>query len=142
MACNPQIERDDLHFPAIDVEHDTLRPVMIEITTPEVEALINQRLQSGRFQDVEDVIFQALQSYPAASLNSEEQRREAIELKTFGKNHGLSLGGMTIRSRRREEGANLTGADASVSSGHYGFVSNARSRAIRASDRYFAETLP
>jgi hypothetical protein len=36
----------------------------IQITKPEVEALINQRLQSGVFKDAEDVILQALQSSP------------------------------------------------------------------------------
>jgi hypothetical protein len=34
----------------------------IQITKPEVEALINQRLESGRFKDAEDVILQALRS--------------------------------------------------------------------------------
>jgi hypothetical protein len=34
----------------------------IEITKPEVEALIKERLQSGAFKDAEDVILQALQS--------------------------------------------------------------------------------
>jgi hypothetical protein len=34
----------------------------IQITKPEVEALINQRLESGAFKDAEDVIMQALQS--------------------------------------------------------------------------------
>ena len=34
----------------------------IQITKPEVEALIKQRLQSGAFKDAEDVIMQALQS--------------------------------------------------------------------------------
>jgi hypothetical protein len=34
----------------------------IEITRPEIESLIHQRLQSGAFTDVEDVIFHALQS--------------------------------------------------------------------------------
>jgi hypothetical protein len=37
-------------------------PVTIQITRPEVEALIHQRLQSGTFKDAEDVIFQALRS--------------------------------------------------------------------------------
>ena len=37
----------------------------IQITKPEVEALINQRLQSGGYKDAEDVILQALQSSPA-----------------------------------------------------------------------------
>jgi hypothetical protein len=36
----------------------------IQITKPEVEALINQRLESGAFKDAEDVILQALQSSP------------------------------------------------------------------------------
>lgn len=34
----------------------------IQINRPEVEALINQRVQSGAFRDAEDVILQALQS--------------------------------------------------------------------------------
>ena len=34
----------------------------IHITRPEVEAIINERLQSGAFQDAEDVILQALRS--------------------------------------------------------------------------------
>jgi hypothetical protein len=37
----------------------------IEITKPEVEALISQRLQCGGFKDAEDVILQALQSSPS-----------------------------------------------------------------------------
>ena len=36
----------------------------IQITKPEVEALIIQRLQSGGFKDAEDVILQALQASP------------------------------------------------------------------------------
>jgi len=73
----------------------------IQITKPEVEALINQRLQSGVFKDTEDVILQALQSSGPQTPSFEQQRREAIErLRTFGKIHGLSLGGMTIRELR------------------------------------------
>jgi hypothetical protein len=37
----------------------------IQITKPEVEALINQRLQSGGFKDAEDVISLSLQSSPS-----------------------------------------------------------------------------
>jgi hypothetical protein len=40
----------------------------IQITKPEVEALINQRLQTGRFKDAEDVVFQALQSSPPTAV--------------------------------------------------------------------------
>lgn len=36
----------------------------IQITKPELEALINQRLKSGAFRDAEDVILRALQSPP------------------------------------------------------------------------------
>jgi hypothetical protein len=35
-------------------------PMTIEITNPEVEALINQHLESGTFRGAEDVILQAL----------------------------------------------------------------------------------
>ena len=33
----------------------------IEITRPEIEALIHQRLHSGAFESVEDVLFDALE---------------------------------------------------------------------------------
>jgi hypothetical protein len=75
----------------------------IQITRPEVEALIKERLRSGQFTDAEDVILQALRSSGTEPPQVEEQRREAIErLKTFGKTHGLSLGEMTIRDLRHE----------------------------------------
>ena len=73
----------------------------IQITRPEVEALINQRLRSGAFKDAEDAILHALQASGVQPPEFEQQRRVAIErLKTFGKTHGLSLGGMTIRELR------------------------------------------
>jgi len=76
-------------------------PVTIQITRPEVEALIDQRLKSGAFKDAEDVILQALRSSEAEKQGTDEKRREAIErLRIFGKTHGLSLGGMTIRELR------------------------------------------
>ena len=75
----------------------------IQITKPEVEALINQRLRSGGFKDAEDVILQALKSSGPTPREIEEERAAAIErLKTFGKTHGLSLGGITIRELRHE----------------------------------------
>ena len=39
--------------------------MMIEIHRPELEALIRERLTSGAFQDVEDVLMQALKSSPS-----------------------------------------------------------------------------
>jgi hypothetical protein len=75
----------------------------IQITRPEVEALIKQRLQRGELKDAEDVILKALQSLEATRQGSEAERAAAVErLKTFGKRHGLTLGGMTIRELRDE----------------------------------------
>lgn len=39
----------------------------IQITKPEVEAMIRMRMQSGGYVDVEDVILQALQSSPPST---------------------------------------------------------------------------
>jgi Arc/MetJ-type ribon-helix-helix transcriptional regulator len=75
----------------------------IQITKPEIEALLRQRLQSGEFKDAEDVILQALRALDSAPECTETERAAAVErLKTFGKKHGLSLGGMTIRELRDE----------------------------------------
>lgn len=75
----------------------------IRITRPEVEALIRRRLKTGTFKDAEDVILQALRSLEGEERRTGEERRQAIErLRTFGKTHGLSLGGMTIRELRHE----------------------------------------
>ena len=53
----------------------------IQITRPEVEALINQRLRSGVFKDAEDVILQALQSSPtpAAEVPLAKSMQEVFE---------------------------------------------------------------
>lgn len=42
----------------------------IQITRPEIEALINQRLQSGAFRDAQDVILHALQAVGATPPQS------------------------------------------------------------------------
>jgi Arc/MetJ-type ribon-helix-helix transcriptional regulator len=75
----------------------------IQITRPDVEALIKRRLETGVFKDAEDVILQALRSSENEERRTREERREAIErLRAFGKTHGLSLGGMTIRQLRHQ----------------------------------------
>ena len=75
----------------------------IQITKPEIEALINHRLESGGFKDAEDVILQALKSSEPLPAGVEAERAAAIDrLKTFGKTHGLTLGRMTIRELRHE----------------------------------------
>ena len=63
----------------------------IQITKPEIEALIEQRLQSGKFMDAEDVILQALRASGTVPITAGKQREEAIEcLKGFGQ-HAVSL---------------------------------------------------
>ena len=75
----------------------------IQITRPEVEALIKRRLESGAFIDAEDVILKALRSSETDTEETDERRREAIDrLMLFGKTHGISLDGMTIRELREE----------------------------------------
>jgi hypothetical protein len=70
------------------------KAMTIQITRPEIEKLIKERLQSGKFSDAEDVILQALQSSGPERPCAEGERREAIErLRTFGKTHGILRGG-------------------------------------------------
>jgi hypothetical protein len=62
----------------------------IQITRPEVEDLINQRLQSGAFKDAEDVILQALQSStPTTPLPDVPPAKNIVEL--FAPLRGLNL---------------------------------------------------
>jgi Arc/MetJ-type ribon-helix-helix transcriptional regulator len=75
----------------------------IQITRPEVEALINRRLESGSYRDAEDVVLQALRSSESGTEEAGENRAKAIErLMTFGRTHGLSLRGLTVRELRDE----------------------------------------
>jgi hypothetical protein len=77
--------------------------VTIQITRPELEELIKKHLETGQFEDAEDVILSALRSSGNNITQIDENRAEAIErLRTFGKTHGLSLDGMTILELRRE----------------------------------------
>jgi hypothetical protein len=64
-------------------------PMTIQITKPEVEALINQRLQSGAFKDAEDVILQALQSLPLTNPQPNTPAKDIEEL--FAPLRGLNL---------------------------------------------------
>jgi hypothetical protein len=62
----------------------------IQITRPEAEALINQRLQSGAFRDAEDVILKALQSSPPTTpLPDAPPAKDIDEL--FAPLRGLNL---------------------------------------------------
>ena len=62
----------------------------IQITKPEVEALINQRLQSGEFKDAEDVILQALRSSPGITSQPDAPPAKNIE-ELFAPLRGLNL---------------------------------------------------
>jgi hypothetical protein len=70
----------------------------IEITRPEIESLINERLRSGAFVDAEDVILRALQSSvpePAPAFDRQRALAAAARIRELSK--GLTLGGLTIR---------------------------------------------
>lgn len=55
----------------------------IEIHRPELEALIRERMKSGAFRDVEDVIMQALQSSHAGELPPPEIPRRPAGRKSL-----------------------------------------------------------
>ena len=48
----------------------------IEIHQPELEALIRQRMDSGAFRNVEDVLMQALKSSPPAKQSKPRQPKK------------------------------------------------------------------
>ncbi|HTU44870.1 MAG TPA: hypothetical protein VMF91_07400 [Bryobacteraceae bacterium] len=53
----------------------------IEIHQPEIEALIQQRLQTGAFHDVEDVLLHALRtSKPPAARPAASDAKNLVEL--------------------------------------------------------------
>lgn len=73
---------------------------------PQVERVIQDAVHSGQYHSAVDVLTEAValwQTRKADAASADEQRREAIDrLRTFGKRHGLSLGGTTIRELRDE----------------------------------------
>jgi hypothetical protein len=52
----------------------------IEIHKPELEALIRERMKSGAFQNVEDVLIQALKSTPPAAEEDAALDKTGAEL--------------------------------------------------------------
>jgi hypothetical protein len=74
----------------------------IQITKPEVEALINQRLQSGGFENAEDVVWQALQSSPpdAAATPPKNARPAKNMVELFAPLRGLNIDFENDRSHR------------------------------------------
>jgi len=74
---------------------------------PQVERIVNDAVRSGQYRSAEDVLAEAISVWQkrqtAAAEPTEAQRQAAIErLKTFGRTHHLSLGGMTIKQLRDE----------------------------------------
>jgi hypothetical protein len=91
----PIIEEGDAHM-------------TIEITRPEVEAIINQRLLTGKFKDAEDVILQALRSVPEAAPADAELRSEAKDqVELFAPVRGLFADGELDFSRNPSTGRPL-----------------------------------
>jgi Arc/MetJ-type ribon-helix-helix transcriptional regulator len=74
---------------------------------PRIERIVNDAVQSGQYHSAEDVLSEAIAVWQArqtaAADSTEDERQAAIErLKSFGKTHQLSLGGMTIKELRDE----------------------------------------
>jgi Arc/MetJ-type ribon-helix-helix transcriptional regulator len=62
-------------------EIDPPRAMTIEIQKPELEALIRQQMESGEFQNVDDLLIEALNSrlsQTETGLSSEENRRKSL----------------------------------------------------------------
>jgi hypothetical protein len=81
----------------------------IQITKPEVEALINQRLRSGGFKDAEDVVWQALQSSPpeAAATLSKNTGPAINMVELFAPLRGLNIDFESDRSKDTGRDINL-----------------------------------
>jgi hypothetical protein len=76
-------------------------PMTIQITRPEIEALINQRLQTGGFKDAEDVVLQALQASPPNAATTPPSdtavAKDMVEL--FAPLRGLNIDFESDRSK-------------------------------------------
>lgn len=81
----------------------------IQITKPEVEALIKQRLQTGEFKDVEDVVWQALQSSASEAVATLPKNaglaKDMVEL--FAPLRGLNINFESDRSKDTGRDINL-----------------------------------
>jgi Arc/MetJ-type ribon-helix-helix transcriptional regulator len=74
---------------------------------PRIERIVNDAVLSGQYRSAEDVLSEAIAVWQArqtvAAEPTEDERHAAIErLRSFGKTHQLSLGGMTIKQLRDE----------------------------------------
>jgi Arc/MetJ-type ribon-helix-helix transcriptional regulator len=74
---------------------------------PRIERIVKDAVRSGRYRSAEEVLSEAIAVWQerrtAAAEPTEDERQAAIaRLKSFGKTHQLSLGGMTIKQLRDE----------------------------------------
>jgi len=69
----------------------------IEITRPEIESLIHERLQTGEFTDAQEVILRALQSSAPVAVAVDKQRALAAAARIRELSKGLTLDGLSIR---------------------------------------------
>jgi hypothetical protein len=65
----------------------------IEIHNPELEALIRQRMESGAFEDVEDVLLHALYS---SSLDEPRPAKQKVSLARFLLDSPLAGSGLKL----------------------------------------------
>lgn len=82
--------------------------MIIEITRPEIEVLIQQRLHSGAFENVEDVIFDALEIQKEREAWLDENRdliESKIERGLMQLDNGQGIPGDQLRSRLKADKA-------------------------------------
>jgi len=65
--------------------------VTIAIKNPELEALIQERLQTGTFEDVEDILLAALKLVPTSTLRPPKKNFTQFLLESPLRNSGLNL---------------------------------------------------
>jgi len=74
--------------------------------SPRIERIVKDAVLSGKYRSAEEVLAEAItvwQARQTAAEPTEDERQAAIErLKSFGKTHQLSLGGMTLKQLRDE----------------------------------------
>ncbi len=71
--------------------------------SPQIERVLREALVAGKYDSVEDVLAEAVDIWQRRRTQSEELRQSAIDrLRTFGKDHGLSLGESAILELRQE----------------------------------------
>jgi len=79
---------------------------MTIILTPEQEQVLREAIKSGLAHNTDEALDQALEAlrerFPHEAPVDASVGEAARRLGTFGKRHGLSLGGLTIKELLRE----------------------------------------